>query len=560
MKRQLLLGAIPIFTMSTVAGAQSFPVPTDIQAFSGSTGYTAVVPTASTNNAVPNVPIDAYVTYPPAGNGMTNIPVPSQTNRVLSTAFQDGSTSTFCASPTYSTPNCGRQIEAKERLQFDYTTMLPVDPIRNFGNATLTHLHQFGGNASCNPNSTYKSLRAHSQDSHAMGADGNASCYWWPALMVQNRDVDGYDWAIIPDGVTLYYTGDPIELQRAPHVPTGLREVSGFDMDATWNGTSFVQYAWMQTYINQMNAASAAAGGSSSRYSQPIIAPNGPANFRYNCEGVGFETQLLTTSGGADPFGGLCEYGRVTASISGTVMTVTGTLTGHSKILTGQRVVCPGCTAGTTISSYGTGTGGTGTYNVSASQTVASTTIETMQNLYIRVDGQKCWDGVNLWSPGGYKHFIFGFQDIFFAGVKCPTNYYQLPAVTLELQFTQYGWPDRQRWVLSSDLALRSKFSLNATQVPAGTSFHYDRVDGWDFVIRDMFSVGCNGVMRNPPHECQIGQVAADKRLSGQNGDPLPYITPVVDFSANPRVNGTDAGWKKIPLDWSAALNMQGMH
>lgn len=62
-----------------------------------------------------------------------------------------------------------------------------------------------------------------------------------------------------------------------------------------------------------------------------------------------------------------------TASISGTTMTVTAV--GGGTIELGMTISGTGVTAGTTIVSRGTGTGGTGTYTVSDSQTVASTAI-----------------------------------------------------------------------------------------------------------------------------------------------------------------------------------------
>ena len=62
-----------------------------------------------------------------------------------------------------------------------------------------------------------------------------------------------------------------------------------------------------------------------------------------------------------------------TASISGTTMTVTAV--GSGTIAVGQVITGTGVTAGTVITALGTGTGNTGTYTVSASQTVASTTI-----------------------------------------------------------------------------------------------------------------------------------------------------------------------------------------
>ncbi len=63
----------------------------------------------------------------------------------------------------------------------------------------------------------------------------------------------------------------------------------------------------------------------------------------------------------------------VTASISGTTMTVTAVASGTLQV--GQTLTGTGVTAGTTITAFGTGVGADGTYTVSASQTVVSETI-----------------------------------------------------------------------------------------------------------------------------------------------------------------------------------------
>jgi hypothetical protein len=63
----------------------------------------------------------------------------------------------------------------------------------------------------------------------------------------------------------------------------------------------------------------------------------------------------------------------VTGSISGTTMTVTAV--GSGTLAVGTYITGTGVTAGTYITELGTGTGRTGTYTVSASQTVSSTTI-----------------------------------------------------------------------------------------------------------------------------------------------------------------------------------------
>lgn len=65
--------------------------------------------------------------------------------------------------------------------------------------------------------------------------------------------------------------------------------------------------------------------------------------------------------------------GVVTGSISGTTLTVTAVTSGALRV--GLALSGTGITAGTTITALGTGTGGAGTYTVSASQTVSSTTI-----------------------------------------------------------------------------------------------------------------------------------------------------------------------------------------
>jgi len=66
--------------------------------------------------------------------------------------------------------------------------------------------------------------------------------------------------------------------------------------------------------------------------------------------------------------------GTFTGSIATTTLTITAVLQGD-PISIGAWVNGTGVTAGTYITGYGTGTGGTGTYTVNVSQTASSTTI-----------------------------------------------------------------------------------------------------------------------------------------------------------------------------------------
>jgi hypothetical protein len=96
----------------------------------------------------------------------------------------------------------------------------------------------------------------------------------------------------------------------------------------------------------------------------------------------GFSAGSYVTFSGATAVGGLTLNGEyviesssavVTASISGTTMTVTAVTSGRLSV--GQSLSGAGVTAGTVLSAFVGGTGGTGTYTVSVSQTVASTAI-----------------------------------------------------------------------------------------------------------------------------------------------------------------------------------------
>lgn len=64
------------------------------------------------------------------------------------------------------------------------------------------------------------------------------------------------------------------------------------------------------------------------------------------------------------------QLASFTGSISGTTLTVTAVASGYLGV--GETIYGTGVTAGTTIDALGTGTGGTGTYTVSTSQTVGS--------------------------------------------------------------------------------------------------------------------------------------------------------------------------------------------
>lgn len=105
-----------------------------------------------------------------------------------------------------------------------------------------------------------------------------------------------------------------------------------------------------------------------------------------------------------------CETtaGVVTASITGTTLDVTAVTSGVIDI--GQTLTGTGVTAGTKVVAFGTGTGGTGTYTVDISQTVASTTINATKSSRIKVPSAGIYNfqfSAQLDNTSGGAHLVY---------------------------------------------------------------------------------------------------------------------------------------------------------
>lgn len=89
--------------------------------------------------------------------------------------------------------------------------------------------------------------------------------------------------------------------------------------------------------------------------------------------GIGTYTINLSQTVASRQMNSAAVAAKVTGSISGTTLTVSAVTSG--TLYVGQTIQGTGVTAQTIITALGTGSGGTGTYTVSTSQTVASTTL-----------------------------------------------------------------------------------------------------------------------------------------------------------------------------------------
>lgn len=123
-----------------------------------------------------------------------------------------------------------------------------------------------------------------------------------------------------------------------------------------------------------VTVATSPANGTAVAFSTTGALPTGiTANAPYYVYGRTGTTYKLATTQDSSEIATMPAGASVTGSIDGTVLTVTAVASG--ALFVGQTISGSGVTGGTTILAFGTGTGGTGTYTVSASQTVPSTTI-----------------------------------------------------------------------------------------------------------------------------------------------------------------------------------------
>ncbi len=91
--------------------------------------------------------------------------------------------------------------------------------------------------------------------------------------------------------------------------------------------------------------------------------------------GTTIVSQVSGTAGGVGTYRVSSPQTVASTTVSGAYGTMTVTAVGSGSLAIGDVLSGSGVTAGTFITALGTGTGGTGTYIVSASQTAASTTI-----------------------------------------------------------------------------------------------------------------------------------------------------------------------------------------
>jgi hypothetical protein len=118
----------------------------------------------------------------------------------------------------------------------------------------------------------------------------------------------------------------------------------------------------------------------------------------------------------------------------------------------------------------------------------------------------------------------------------CPNGWWEVPIFEVKTFFPALTFAHRKKWFLSSD-----RMDTNpANWQPAGSTFHFDWMNGWDRRVMTMWNLNCNGMTINgvtgQGRTCGTGVVAPNTSLrSGTSPDT--NMAPN-GFGAGPSPNG----------------------
>ncbi len=155
--------------------------------------------------------------------------------------------------------------------------------------------------------------------------------------------------------------------------------------------------------------------------------------------------------------------------------------------------------------------------------------------LVAEFNGPNCYDGTNIWSPGGYKHFRRKITDnVGTASTKgCPNGWFYLPAISLTMFFKHQGFADYGTWYLSSDAMATTKRQLltpGADPMRPGESMHTDWMNGWDDTTLMKWHNFCFGQSGGSLHICANGTIGSNETMLGGAGGNAP------DGSRSPQI------------------------
>lgn len=177
--------------------------------------------------------------------------------------------------------------------------------------------------------------------------------------------------------------------------------------------------------------------------------------------------------------------------------------------------------------------------------------------IYAELGAPQCWDGNNLASPTGYKHFR-GFIRQTGSGRSniCPTGFWFVPRLEMKIFFSHQGAEDYTKWFCASDEAAATAAGDSTYSTQHCKSMHTDWFGAWDYPTMTQWMENCNGVNGVTGHECDYSSINTTTRLITDSNSP--------DGSRNPQVNlghdftGASASdWLTLPAESAAKTKLR---
>lgn len=178
-------------------------------------------------------------------------------------------------------------------------------------------------------------------------------------------------------------------------------------------------------------------------------------------------------------------------------------------------------------------------------------------------DAPECWDGWNITSPTGYRHFRHLVNDSVTGTTTCPNGWYKVPTFEIKTYHQTHGWADYSTWSLDSDAAMTAKLTALGTPrtVQPGESFHNDWMNGWVKSILDIWQGSCLGIGTNAPHTCNTDTINPDtggNLLAGGGNSPDGKRVPQVNSNRRVDTNNV-ANLFLVDTTRASTHNMKGM-
>lgn len=372
--------------------------------------------------------------------------------------------------------------EAKFRTLADYSHVNYDDPIRNWGQPGTAHCHMFFGNTSTNFRSTYASLRTRA-NANANGTPKHAA-----------STIAGG-----PYNATAYWFPCIIK-------PNAFGDGKAYAMKVD----EIVVYYVENPASNALAAQRVARG---KRY---IFGTNmdDPRDTIFKAKIAAANAQPGTAGRYEYAGNGFVGWQCRTADKTTIIASVTGDHYPAFKTAAGADPWGGNCTSGMWLQAE---------FNAPA-----------------------CYDGRNLWSPGGYKHLRQRVIDNVNTGSiieGCPNGWFKLPQLSQTIWFKHQGFADYGTWYASSDaMAQAAAQAINPADpnMRPGESMHVDWLGGWDDTTFMKWQNYCIGVSGGTMHVCDSSLVSATEALTGGfSGVNSPDGTRNPQVQQNPEFNTT---------------------